>query len=226
MTFADEPCHRSSRRFDCGWSVRRETAADIAARLQELARRLATIDPAYGLIRPDPGMRKFRPGDLGPILDMTSGELTDLIERRGRFDPPRFPAPVSPQGYDMMYRNDRLDLSHLSVKVGAGGFGVGANRNEIWVWPDSDHAVWRNVERGTQVLDAMAECWDAEWASAYGFKASNEGIRPWLAWTAEPLRLEPVPPYIQPYPYPFALDNVPLPAEVRPWHGGELRIWP
>jgi hypothetical protein len=58
--FADEPTTYSGRRFDCGWGERRETAADIAVRAQELAERLGTIDPAFRLIRPDPGMRKCR----------------------------------------------------------------------------------------------------------------------------------------------------------------------
>ena len=227
VAFADEPGHRASRRFECGWSPRSQTARDIAARVQELARRLGAIDPAFGQIRPDPGMRKFRQGDLGPIVDMTSSELADLIERRGRFDPPKFPALVSTQGYSTLYRNERLDSSHLSIKVSAGAYERGANRNEIWVSPDRDHPLWRDPERGIQVLDAMTQGWNVDSASAYAWLGRDQGgVRPWLAWIAEPLRLEPVPPYIQPYPYPFASDSVPLPAEVRPWRGGELRIWP
>ena len=225
--FAEEPGHEASRQFECGWSAREQTAEDIAARAQELARRLGLIDPAFGQVRPDPGSRKFREGDIGPILDMTSSELVDLIERRGRFDPPRFPADVSDQGYSILFRNDRLDPSHLSIRVGAGAYERGANRNEVSVSPHRDHPLWRDPQFGIQILDALAEIWDAEWASAYAWLGRDEGgVRPWLAWTSEPLRVEPVPPYIQPYPYPFSRDDVPPPAEVRPWHGGELRIWP
>jgi hypothetical protein len=227
VDFANEPGHRASRQFECGWPFRPQTAEDIAIRVQELARRLGAIDPAFGQVRPDPGMRKFREGDLGAVIDMTPSELADLIERRGRFDPPKFPAAVSSQGYSMLYRNDRLDFTHLSIGVGAGSCELGANRNRISISPDRDHPLWRNLDHGIQVIDAMAEGWGAQWASAYAWRGRDEGgVRPWLAWTSEPLRLEPTPPYIQPYPYPFALDNVALPAEVRPWRGGELRIWP
>src|SRR4051794_22262308 len=110
MAFADETVSDIHRDFECGWAVRKQTAADVADRVQHLARRLGAIDPAYGRIRPSPGMRKFRLGDRGPILDMARAELADLIERRGRFDPPRYPAPVSPTGYSVLYRNDLMGL--------------------------------------------------------------------------------------------------------------------
>jgi hypothetical protein len=232
--FADEPTTYSGRRFDCGWGERRETAADIAVRAQELAERLGTIDPAFRLIRPDPGMRKFRPGDAGPIVEMTAVELSDRIERRGRFDPPRYPAPVSSEGYSSMYRNDRLDTSHLSVKVGAGASEPGANRNEIWVWPSVDHSVWRDPERGIEVLSAMVETWNAEWAVAFahpkktpvGVLEGSSPLRPWLAWTAKPLKPRPNPPYRRPFPHGFPFDEAGQPANIRTWRGGELRIWP
>jgi hypothetical protein len=233
--FADEPTVYSGRRFNCGWSERQQTASDIALRVQELARQLEVVDPAYGLIRPDPGMRRFRPGDAGPVVEMTPAELTDRIERRGRFDPPRFPAAVSSEGYRMLYRNSRLDSSRLSVKVAAGAYEPGANENTIGVWPDDDHALWRDPERGIQVLNAMVEAWEPEWAIASGYPGTPplvralEGpspVRPWLSWTAKPLEPRPNPPYRRPYPYPFPLDRAGPPAEVRAWQGGELRIWP
>jgi hypothetical protein len=160
---------------------------------------------------------------------MASAELTELIERRGRFDPPRRPAPVSPTGYDVLYRNDLkgLDPSFLSISVRAGGYGSGAE-NRVRVWPERDHPLWREVERGVEVLDAMVECWDPEWACAYRFVPGQElpRVRPWLAWMAKPLQPRPSPPYRRPYPYPFPLDYAGPPAEVRAWHGGELQIWP
>jgi hypothetical protein len=234
MPFADEPTPYAGRRFICGWAERRQTAADIAARVLELASSLGAIDPEFGRFRPDPGMRRFHADDMGPVADMTKAELAALIERRGRFDPPQFPAPVSSEGYSILYRNDRLDSSHLSVTVHAGAFEHGANENNIWVWPDSDHPLWRDPERGIQVLDAMVEIWSPEWAIAYARKiqppvAILEGpspVRPWLVWTAKPLESGSKPPYRRPYPHAFPLDDAGPPAEVRPWSGGELRIWP
>ena len=181
-------------------------------------------------------MRKFRAGDRGPILDMALPELTDLIERRGRFDPPRFPAPVSPQGYHVLFRNDLmgLDPSHLSITISAGAFEHGANENGVTVWPNTDHFMWRDAERGIEILDAMIQCWDTEWACAYAFAPrsrsengnTESSIRPWLAWTAKPLQPRPRPPFLRPYPYPFPLDDAGPPAEVRAWRGGKLDIWP
>jgi hypothetical protein len=161
---------------------------------------------------------------------MAVAELAEWIERRGRFDPPRYPAPVSSQGYHTLFRNDvpGLDPSHLSVTVSAGAYEYGANENDIWVWPEPNHPLWRDIERGVEVLDAMVQCWDAEWASAFQYMPVGEtpGVRPWLAWTAKPLQPRPNPPYGRPFPNPFPMDEAGPPAEVRRWQGGELSIWP
>jgi hypothetical protein len=236
MAFADEPVDYACRSFQCGWSGRQQAAADIAARAQQLARGLGLIDPAFRSIRPSP-MRKFRAGDPGPILDMTPAELTDRIERRGRYDPPRYPAPVSSRGYELSYRNDALGLdpSHLAISIRAGDCGPGWVENRVRVSPHTDNLLWRNPERGIQILEAMVQAWNPEWACAFATismpwspddEVNNARIRPWLAWTAKPLRPRPEPNYGRPYPYPFPLDKAGPAAEVRPWRGGELRIWP
>ncbi len=235
MAFADEPVDYSGRRFECGWSDRRQTAADIADQIIRLAQRLATIDPAYGRICPDPGMRRFRPGDLGPIVDMDPAEFVDLIDNHGRFDPPKAPAPVSPRGFNLLYRNDLkgIDPSFLSLSVRAGRYGQGPVENRIGLRPDAKHELWQDIGRGIEVLEAMVETWEPEWVCAYAlvdFESEDDGIdsraRPWLAWTARPLRPRPNPPYVRLYPAPFPLDHAGPPAEVRPWLGGELCIWP
>jgi hypothetical protein len=235
MAFADEPVGYSGRRFECGWSGRQQTADEIADAVQQLARRLGTVDPAYGRIRPDPGPRKFRPGDLDPVVDMPVAELAELIERGGRFDPPGYPAPVSPEGFDLLYRNDLkgLDPSYISLSVRVGQYGPGRVENRVGLRPDAKHEVWLDPGRGVEVLDAMVETWSPEWACAYAlvqFRSEENEIgsraRPWLAWTAKPLQPRPNPPYARPYPAPFPLDDAGPPAEVRAHNGGELRIWP
>src|SRR5258708_13492994 len=122
MPFADEPVEFHARSLQCGWSERAQAPTDIAARAQQFARRLGVIDPAYERIRPDPGMRTYRPGDLGPIVDMETAALADLIDRRGRFDPPRYPAPVRPTGDRMLYPTDHKlpTPSSLSLSISAG----------------------------------------------------------------------------------------------------------
>lgn len=237
MAFADELVSPySGRRFECGWSDRPQAAADIADRVIGLARGLGHVDPAFGGLRPDPGARKFRVGDQGPVVDMAPASLADMIDRRGRFDPPRFPAPVSPAGYNLLYRNDLMgrDPSFLFVSVRAGRHGPDWPENRVDVRPSAEHSVWRDPERGLLILGAMVDIWKPEWACAYYSTAvlSSENnevssrVRPWLAWTAKPLQPRREPPYARPYPAPFPLDDAGPPAEVRPWRGGELRIWP
>jgi hypothetical protein len=235
MAFADEPVDYTGRRFECGWSDRQQTAGDVADQVIRLAKRLGTIDPAYGRICPDPGMRKFRAGDLGPIVEMPPAELIALIDDRGRFDPPKAPAPVSPGGFSLLYRNDLkgIDPSFVSLSVRAGRYGPGRAENRIGLRPDAKHELWRDIGRGIEVLDALIESWQPEWVCAYALvdvdsedDEMESRARPWLAWTTKPLRPRPNPPYVRPYPAPFPLDDAGPPAEVRPWHGGELRIWP
>lgn len=237
MAFADEPVDFGARSFECGWSERAQTALDIAGRVQELARRLGEIEPSYARIRPDPGMRTYRAGDPGPILEMEAVALADLIDRRGRFDPPRYPAPVGPKGYDLLYRSDQMRRSplSLSVSIQAGQHGPGWVENRVRVRPDDDHGLWRDVEKGIEVLDAIVGVWDPDWACAYAVVVEplppeggevRSDDRPWLAWTAKPLQPRPVPPFNRPYPHPFPLDHAGPPAERRAWHGGELEVWP
>ena len=237
MAFADEPVDYLSRCFECGWSACPQSALDIAAQVQSLARRLAAIDPAYERLRPDPGLRTYRAGDLGPIVDMETTALAELIDRRGRFDLPRYPRPVGPQGYSVLYRSDHRQRhpSFLSVSIRAGQYGEGWRENRVHASPEPGHRVWRDPELGIQVLDAMVETWVPEWACAFSHTTelppSGEGvgksrIRPWLAWTAKPLQPRPAPPFNRPYPHPFPLDEAGPPAEVRAWQGGELQIWP
>jgi hypothetical protein len=235
MPFADEPVGYTGRQFECGWSDRRQTAAEIADQIIGLAQRLGAIDPAYGRIRPDPGPRKFHPSDLGPIVDMDPAELAALIDNRGRFDPPKAPAPVGPGGFSLLYRNEvkGIDPSFVSLSVRAGRYGPGPQENRVGLRPDTKHEVWRDPECGLEVLDALLDTWNPEWACAYalvhGRSESGEAdshARPWLAWTLKPLEPRPNPPYVRPYPAPFPLDRAGLPAEVGAWRRGELSIWP
>lgn len=234
VLFADEDVGYAGRRFECGWPSMPQSASEIAARIQDLTQRLGGLEPAYGKLRPDPGMRAFKPGDLGSVLDMTNDELAGLIERKGRFDPPQYPAPVSPAGYDVLYRNDLkgTDPLFLWMSVRAGVDEPGGD-NRVGLRPEGSSDLWRTPERGIAVLDAMVEAWDPEWACAYALvdlpsedDELRDRARPWLAWTARPLKARPTPPFGRPFPAPFPLEDAGPPAEVRPWHGGRLQIWP
>ena len=233
--FADEPVEYWGRALVCGWSARPQSAAEIAASVQQFARSLGDIDPAYGQIRPDPGMRKFRPGDLGPVVDMTLEELGDRIDRRGRFDPPRFPAPVSAKGYNVLYRNDLMgmDPSFLALGVRVGQYGPTWVDNRVDIHIDNENPIWRDPEEGIRVLDAMVSTWRPEWACAScSIKVRETGNnipserRPWLVWTEQLRPAGQNSPDRPAYPHPFPFDEAGPPAEVRSWRGGELSIWP
>jgi hypothetical protein len=221
----------TGRRFECGWDDRRETAAELAHRLVWLAQRLGTIDPAYGRMRLDPGARKFRDGDPGPIATMQRTDLAALIDR-DRFDPPSAPKPVSPQGFSLLFRNDLAgyDPSFAWLLVRAGRYGLEDSANRVRFQPESKHELWRDISRGVQVLDMLIESWEPQWACAYALahdgrdtgQAGNRA-RPWLAWTAKP---SPDTRDAEPYPPPFPLDHAGLPAQTRPLRGGELCVWP
>src|SRR6185503_2224770 len=138
---------------------------------------------------------------------------------------------VSQTGFNLLYRNDLkgLDPSFLSLSVRAGQYGPGRVENRVGLRPDTKHELWKDLDRGIEVLEALVETWDPDWASAYALIDTDDdeiGSRPWLAWTPKPLEPRPNPPYARPYPAPFPLDHAGPPAEVRAWRGGELQIWP
>lgn len=236
--FADTPSDYGMRKFRCGWPDRRESAADIAARAQRFARRLEAIDPAFGRFGHDrrsesedilPDLEDLLSDYNGPITSMALNELAEEIDHYDRFDPPPRPAPVGPAGYSSTFGDEAVtyDPSKFAFTLNAGVYGGGRPENCIEAWPHPTHPLWRDIERGVQFLEATVECWDAKWGCAFQSifdGGRNMRIRPWLAWTAEPLqsRLEP----FRPYPYPFPLDDADPPAEVRPWRGGQLSIWP
>ena len=210
-------------KFKCEWGPRRESALQIAARLHELNRRLAIVEPEHREIWPLFAARAIRPGrDPGPLLDMTVEELGDLIDRRARFDPPRFPAPVDGSGYALVATVTRIGLDPLDVSI---SLHVGSTkyRNEARVDYNDQSWIWRDGGACLLVIQALVEAMEPEWACAVGvLDEEAEGdpadefapySRPWLAWTAPGAEL---PHWIRPT-FP--------PAEVRAAFGGELRIW-
>ncbi len=229
MLFADIPSDYGDRTFVCGWPDRADTAADIAARAQRFARRLEAIDPAYGRIGHDRRGKTLRPDNGPPVVDMSPHDLAEEIDRRDRFDPPKFPSPVSPAGYDVMFGNEAKKScpSDLGVMIRVGVYGSCGYENYLTAWPHQHHSLWQDVDRGIQFLEAIVEPWDATWGAAYRLLQIEPGVmrlRPWLAWTAEPLQPRPSP--LRPYPAPFPLDQAGPAAEIRSWRGGELSIWP
>ncbi|WP_293907068.1 hypothetical protein [Phenylobacterium sp.] len=214
-----------SRKFECGWSLRAEDPVAIAARVQALARRLGDLEPAYGEMWPLLAARAIRPGrDPGPVLEMSAEDLGALIDRRARFDPPRYPHPVGKEGYNLFLsaNRNRYDTLCIDMGVSAGVYGDGANRNRADIGLHNESPVSRDPELALRVLYSLVETLGAQWACARAYiqpegGAGDDSRRPWLAWSAAGLEAPP---------FPFSDEEAGPPAEVRSERGGDLLIWP
>ena len=216
--FANEAHY--SRNFTCGWSARAETALSIARRVQAMTRGLGEIDPRMRLLWPQFEARAIRPSDPGPVLDLSDESLADLIDRRARFDPPRFPAPVDPWGYMLALggspgRSEMLDYGAL---VEAGRRREAPFYNVVNVHFDQDHPIWRDPERASTLLGGLVNVWEAEWGYAAGRPEGGSGDtygHPLLTWAASKGASAP-----------RAFIDIGPPSDVRDYLGGELRVWP
>lgn len=216
--FSDEAHY--SRSFVFGWSPRAEPAVSIAARIRTMTKGLAEIDPRLGLIWPQFESRAIRPTDPGPVLELTDAELGDLIDRRARFDPPRFPAPVDPWGYSIaLGGSPKLSpLRDYGANVHAGCWRDWPAENVVDLGIDDGHPVWCDSGLASTVLGILIATWEAQWACAIGRPSGatdNTIGRPFLTWRSAT---------ISEIPRTFA--DIGPPVETRPLLGGELQIWP
>lgn len=207
-----------------GWPSRAESAGSIAARLQQMARLLAEAEPAYGELWPF-GVRASAPG---PVLTLDLQDLARLIERRARFDPPQMPKPASAEGYYLALVNNRRgpDPLYARLRVQAGIYrGAGRNSVELEVQPNGPG--WQDGEFARRLFESAIGIWDARWATIWHRRADDERVWQWprLAWAAERLTAQAVPPYISPYPFPFPFDKPPVLTTTHPQLGGVLEEW-
>lgn len=220
MAFADELNH-FGRKFMCGWSARPESPYEIARRVQSMANGLERAEPTLGELWPAFEGRAPRPTDPGPVQAMSGEDLGRLIDRRGRFDPPRLPAPVGPDGYAFSLGSSRGLEGFIRSHVFAG-----ATRPESHNSADLELEVgcslWRDPARGVAVLQALVAAWKPHWAWALATIIGPEEdasaqmeVRPWLLW-----RRAGAPPPLN------EADFVAEPAVIQPLGEGELRIWP
>jgi hypothetical protein len=218
--FADEDEHYL-RRLTASWPAFGESAQGLAGKIQGVVRRLAVIEPAYGEVRPILAMRRPRPSDPGPVLDMTAEELASLIDRRMRFDPPPFPAPVDQDGYSIVLGPDRSgrDPRRLGVLISGGQYRSGA-WDKFELRPHRDSPIWREQDLALSVLDILIDVLDCHCAAAWAFVPEGEGgrRRPWLAWVSQHAE------HPLPFPFPFA-DAPPAPRQAL-YREGRLHTWP
>lgn len=217
MAFADES---TAPRLWCGWGYRAESAVEVAARVQAINQRLAQFEPAHRdlwLL-----FLNRKPNKIGPILDMTVEEFGQVIDHLARYDPPNWPAPVGPCGYHLVASAFRPpDVRHVALIVDAG-----CDRRCEWSLRGngaqldfhSSNPIWRDVDRGLELLHALIDCMGSDWACVSGYvdgEDDNYYFRPWLAWAKPGAKVKT-----------SLIERGGPPAEVRADHGGELSIWP
>jgi len=184
-----------------------------------MVRELGQIDPRLDFLWPQFAARAIRPTDPGPVLELSDETLGDLIDRRARFDPPPFPAPVDPWGYMLaLGATPTSELRDYSALVQAGSLKEPPLYNEVKLDLDQHHAVWRSPDRAVSVLDVLVRSWEAEWAYAAGRPKGGCGDtfgRPLLIWSA-----------VKGVSAPRAFIDIGAPLELRDYLGGELQIFP
>jgi hypothetical protein len=201
----------------CGWATRAEGPPEIARRIQALNASMAEVEPEWRDLWPLLAARAIKPGrDPGPLLDMTSEALADLIDRRARFDPPRYPEPVDATGYRLLttvLRNgyDPLEV-HVQISASYGESRLG--ENEVSLVPNSAGPIWKDAGRVRQLLLALIASMSPTWACASAFLRQEGRYTPWMTWTAPDADV----------PALYAKPAEP-PAEVQTHLGGELRVW-
>ena len=212
--FADEAHH--SRDLVCGWSARRETALSIARRVRSMARELGEIDARFTLLWPQFVARAIRPTDPGPVLDLSDEVLGDLIDRRARFDPPPFPAPVDAWGYSLaLGGTPTSEPRDYGANVYAGRSLESPLDNTVNLEIDHDHGIWRDPDQLTRALRVLVEVWVPEWGYVAG-RPRDGGSggtygRPLMVWSAT-----------KGVPVPRTFLDIGPPSEARDYLGGEL----
>lgn len=224
MAFSDETS-QWHRWFNYNWGPRAETAEEIAQRLQAMARDFRRDEPDLSPLWLQFSSRATRPTDLERVDELAIEDLSRLIDRRGRFDPPQLPAPVGPMGYSLLLGGPpstdparRLDISIRAGRTEDAWPGNGGVLNFL-----TDAPVWQDAERGLAILRAVVRAWEPDRAGAYARRPqrddepydSSPPVRPWLTWKRHGAD----------YQF-YEFTDVGLPTLVQSEFGGELRVWP
>jgi hypothetical protein len=189
---------------------------------------LEKVEPALGELRLLFGPRAFRRSDPGPVLTLSAEDLARLIERRARFDPPQWPAPVGSDGYRVVMVNGRIPRDPLYAAVGLrAGVYSDARENSLDMEVNPNGIAWRDDNALQHIFAEIAAIWDAKWGAVWRQFPSGEEVAqtPRLAWTAEKLIARPVPPYLREHPPPLPFEGQPTRRETHPQLGGELELW-
>jgi hypothetical protein len=202
--------------FRAEWSARPESAEQVASRIQLLTRRLSELEPTWGEIWPLFAARQSefsRPHVLQYALE----ELAALIDRRGRYDPPRWPAPVGETGYHLILTVNRTGLDPFDVGVTVHAGDVRPQPcNALSIDLHRASPLVGDLRRGVALVCAMVEAFEPMWVYAKLPGASADGpfvVRPWLTWAAIGGVL---PDYVKP---------LVEPVEAREMCGGRLQSW-
>ncbi|HVI32548.1 hypothetical protein [Phenylobacterium sp.] len=227
LRFAQEENH-FDREFVFGWPARGETARSVADRVLKTADLLSAVEPIWADVRPVLASRPFRSGDPGFVREMSPEALGELIDRKGRPDPPKAPKPVSRWGYSISFHTNRPGVDPMSsgMTVHAGDT-VENSANMVRLGFPLASPIWRDQDMAVSVMQAGIAAWDAEWAWARAFISIFDGPywrRPWMTWFRQPQR--PPPSLVMEYPADYPPEFDLRPHETTEKWGGVLKIWP
>jgi hypothetical protein len=210
-----------SRVFDAVWSAVGESADGLAHKVQEIIRRLAAIDPAYGELRPSTSSGELLYSDQPTVLQMTVPEFGSVIgEHMGRH-PHALNAPADRDGF-VMFMDSGLPVSDprkLGASIGGGDDRrLPRTQHHVELSLTLQSPVWRERALALPILDTLLDVEGCEWASASTIFTDVEHYfrPPWMRWAADTSR---------PIPALFQLDDAPLPTQREAYRGGELSTW-
>jgi hypothetical protein len=219
-----EQDHRSGREIIACWrGGRAENAESIAVRLQTTVQRLASLGLEAVELRPWTERRVIRTSDP-TVTDLSIADLARLIDRKGRFDPPPLPAPVSAEGYSLLVSSTRPDdeVDRIRFTCHVAQLAPGSD-NYVRLNLHGRNPIWGDEARCREMLRGLIEAWAPERAAIrtagiFDHDAPHAWLRRyWMYWSkaeAESASFPECPPPVQPG------------ETVEPWLGGQLEIWP
>lgn len=224
MTFGEDP-QIEHRWINFGWGPRAENAEQIARRLRAMAGDLRRVEPDLNPLWLQFSSRATRPTDPERVDELPVDDLARLIDRRARFDPPPYPAPVGPEGYKLRLGGPPSEIpSHqlyISMYAGIRSDGWPGNGGVLNLLEDGP--IWQTAERGMALIRALVGAWEPDGAGAYGRRRRREGdpdnfappVRPWVTWNRQGVDYEF-----------YKFTDVGPPALTLDELGGRLRVWP
>lgn len=192
-------------------------------RLRTTVQRLAPLDLLALELRPWTERRRIRPSDP-TVMDLSVADLGRLIDRKGRFDPPPLPAPVSREGYDLLLSSTQpdRDLDRIRFTFHVAQLDPGSE-NYVRLNLHGRNPIWADEARCRQLLRALVDVWAPERAAIrtagiFDHDAPHAWLRRyWMYWSK---------PGLESASFPYCPPPAQPGERTESWLGGQLEMWP